>query len=416
MHRVIAAVRSPRDGRLVLVPAVTFEDPHLIAAMLLCGSTAVAPLVADASLSPDDILGKIGVWIDYCCLPQAPPPPSPPHPATPPATTSVDSDCPDQTVSRDNGAAAGSAAQPTAPPAESGLTPAEEMLMEESLRELEHLVNSSLFLALRADGDDYDTRAWCAAESAAAVYQIKARDWPMVLRLPPHVDQAAAHHHVQPPHHDEQLSEHPTLPFGEAPPDLGKHGRAQFDKLKDALTQWTTADDVLTAYPQSFAAAFFHYALVKEEPSNPRFVIPRSTSEPTTAFKAAVVEHLKTILAADGVDTVDFAGVLLASLESAGLHCTCGSDRLYVAVNLIRWLRLSFLEALCQEALAETAKHFADGADCVPGEPTYEALRLTQVDDGSGGSSEMWQFPSGKSVPLTITDIKTVGLGRFGMF
>jgi hypothetical protein len=62
------------------------------------------------------MLGKIGVWIDYCCIPQAP------------------------------------------------RTAAEQAYFDDNLLNLDILLASSTVIALRREGDDYSERAWCVSE------------------------------------------------------------------------------------------------------------------------------------------------------------------------------------------------------------------------------------------------------------
>ena len=288
----IEAMLVARDERLRLVPSLAYEGT-LQAEEVARRMLGFGPFGATASVDGaearrivrerfrlhsgdrpafrDWLLGSIGVWLDYTCMPQKP------------------------------------------------LTPEEEREFREALASLDSLVMSSTVVALRRPGDDYSARGWCASEFFLGSKRSFSRSIFIDadrMEKSESVAIAAA-----------------SIPEGGASTELiqqsYKQDRAAFE---DACNEWSSFEGPLvdltppapwSAYRDLQGSSLFQ---VEYDP-NPL----RRALEVVRGIETSLIEKW---LMADQPWTLDLGVAIAEALDRLGLECSDPADRPYLGLVL----------------------------------------------------------------------------------
>lgn len=216
------------------------------------------------------MLGQIGLWVDYCCVPQPP------------------------------------------------RTDAEQAIFERTLMRLDGLLSSSTVVALRRKGDDYAERAWCVSEIWLSAKQSFARslfiDMDRVRDSLPVVV--------------------PSPPSTTDPMALGvlKDGyESDREAFRDAVARWKTTKGLLehappdawSAYRSLQGSGFF----ALEDDPNPA----RRGIEVVRSLSTGMIQHW---WMSDVPVTFNLTEFLDQTIAQNGLLSTDPSDRIYLGLLL----------------------------------------------------------------------------------
>ncbi|MFT3800631.1 MAG: hypothetical protein QM766_05365 [Burkholderiaceae bacterium] len=292
---VARAMMSARIERIDLVPAIDREGDLQAHALLrrmlgqdpLGGASCLpGPTLArrelsrafersggDAGRFDAWLATRIGVWVDYCCMPQRP-------------------------FAQDD-----------------------EAEFRQTLRELDTLVASSTLVALRDAGDDYPVRGWCASEFFLASEHSFARG------LFVDIERLLAGRRVAVPEAPAAKSTNPMIARV-----IAQSYRADRSAWQQAIDYWTELDgdlvrnhapDAWGPYRSLQGSGFFDSA---SDPNPFRRVLD--------AIKALETALLHCWLMSDRPRTIDAGRVIGSFVEGAGLSCSRREDLHYLGFTI----------------------------------------------------------------------------------
>jgi hypothetical protein len=309
---VIRALFAEREQRLRLVPELGTEgtlQAEELARRLLgygpfsggnsgrSGNESRAAITSKVrTLEPEAfdrwLLGQIGLWVDYCCVPQ------PPRSA------------------------------------------AEEVEFDQTLLRLNGLLLSSTVVALRRAGDDYDERAWCVSEIWLSAKRSFARslfvDMDRVQRNLPAIIPS-------PP-----SSTHPTAG------DILKGGYdADLEAFEMALGRWETAKEPLDYAPPD---AWSAYRSLQGSGTLEAGNDPNPSRGGIELMRCLATELIRRWWWSQSDVTLNLTELIDQLADRHGLRATNPSDRIYLGLLLSSQGWLTALRPLfhdCLEAFLE---------------------------------------------------------------
>lgn len=286
----LVAARKPAAERLQLLPSIARHGVFQAAWLAGCtrgfgedDESGFRQFVEEASASSDDararLLEGIGLWFDYSCLPQT------------------------------DGAAG------------SQRTAEELALLSASLRRLPALIAASAVLVLRAEGDDYGGRGWCAMELAVG-------------------RPGRRHFLVRTDLLDTPILEAELLGTGL------REGTAFPDArqgLFKTMNEWASKKDGTWILRAVETEAFMGLDELEEERETPLFITPRAPNifPGQLALLTSMADALGRLdqvdrLLGDGrLMNADVAELVAGAMAAAGLTCTEPRDVLYVGLALL---------------------------------------------------------------------------------
>ncbi|WP_239405183.1 hypothetical protein [Frankia sp. Cj3] len=285
---VAAAASSPPQDRSKLIPSLRVHGT-MQAALLLGNQRGFGTAnerdwpdlnkkTEDPSGVGDAIIGDIGIFYDFSCIPQG--------------------------VSTFH--------QP----------PEEEMqrIVERALRRLHLLVSASTVLALRAADDDYGSRAWCVTELS-----IGQPAWRHVVLRTDLLGEPVT---------DAQL-------LGEDAPKVNNFATSR-ERLLDVDDQWRSAPSGWGVLRSLATMVFFGLPELEADRPVPFFVTPHAprifpgSQQLLTGMMSRLSLLSQTDRTLDGTPIVaDVAELVTNALEEAGLYCTAPEDRVYLGLQML---------------------------------------------------------------------------------
>jgi len=338
----VEALLVSKEERLKLVPSLAYEGPLQAAEVARrmfgfgpfgdspagLGSRKARALVSAAfeKRRCDDgsfrewLTTRIGLWLDYTCMPQRP------------------------------------------------LSPEEEPEFRRSLGALDELVASAIVVALRQAGDDYAVRGWCASEFFLASERSFARGLFVDIDRLEKCEAVALSPAPAPAGAPEAVSAVMQEAYAN---DLAAFRRAceEWSSFQGPLAQATPAD-AWSAYRSLQGSGFY----TSEQDPNPF----RRALEAIRSLETTLVE---TWLLSAEPRTVDLGKMVGDCLARHGLHCSESADLVYLGFLLSCHGWVDAFKPLFQDCLkAYLARAVVGAHQTAEDAPPILRVRLTPLD------------------------------------